>query len=143
MRKSKKPPTQPEFVFVREVLPELAKTLRASLRRDGQPRLAEQISELRIYGRCDCGLVDCGTFYCLPPEERRRLRGFGDGTYDPVIVAKGKIVEVHLLDPGIADVLRQLFPKKRVAGWSQRKVLGTNEKVDGTHKSETVAKGKR
>jgi hypothetical protein len=142
MRKSRQSPTPPEFVFVRDVLPEFAKTLRASLRRDGQQKLAEQVSELRIYGRCDCALADCATFYCLPPEERKRLRGFGDSTYHPVKVARGEIVEVHLLDPGIATVLRQLFPKKRVAGWSQRKVLATNENVDGTHRRAT-AKRKR
>jgi hypothetical protein len=110
MRKSKKPPTPPDFFLVRAVFPEFEKWLRASLRKRGQPKLAEQVSELRIYGRCDCGMNDCGTFYCVTPEERKRLRGFGDDTYDPVKVAKGKIVEVRTLDLEIAAVLRQLFP---------------------------------
>jgi hypothetical protein len=109
VRKSKLPPTQPDFVLVREVLPEFAQKLRTSLLRMRQPQLAEQVPELRIYGRCDCGMADCSTVYCVPPDERERLRGFGDDTYDPVTVAKGKIVSVQTLDPEIHAILKQLF----------------------------------
>ncbi len=113
MRKFEKPPPPPDFVFLRDVLPELARLLRDQLRRDGERALGEQIQELRIYGRC-CDATPCGTFYCLPLDERRKLykerrvRSVGTGE---IYAAKNRIVEVGTLLPEVDAVLREIFPE--------------------------------
>ena len=111
MRKSKRPPPPAQFVYLREVLPELAKVLRADLRRIGERALAEQIPDLKIYGRC-CNAPPCGRFYCVPEKERRELHGKGltRNVGLDLTVAKGKIIEVETLLPEVDAVLRQIFP---------------------------------
>lgn len=113
MRKSKRPPPPAEFVFLRDVLPDLARVLRDQLRKSGERDLAEQIQELRIYGRC-CDATPCGRFYCLPKEERRRLqregrvRSVGGGE---IYAANSGIVEIETLLPEVDEVLRRVFPE--------------------------------
>jgi hypothetical protein len=110
MRKSKSPPPPAPFVYIRDVLPELVRVLRADLRKIGERTLAEQIPDLRIYGRC-CNASPCGRFYCLPQGERRELyrkrltRNVGDLT-----VAEGMIVEVETLLPEVDAILSTIFP---------------------------------
>ena len=110
MTKPKQPPALPSFVLLREVLPDLVKMLEAELRKMGQRKLGEQLRDLRIYGRCPCERLECGTFYCVSEEEMKRLAGFLDATYTPVTIANGKIVSVETFDPKVAAVLRSLFP---------------------------------
>ena len=111
MRKSRRPSPPARFVYLRDVFPELAKGLRADLRKMGERTLAEEIPGLRIYGRC-CNSSPCGRFYCLPQEERRELykkrltRNIGL----ELIVAKGKIVEVETLLAEVDAVLSEIFP---------------------------------
>lgn len=121
MRKSKRPSPPAQFVNLRDVLPELVGILRADLRKIGERTLAEQIPDLRIYGRC-CNASPCGRFYCLPRYERRELyrkrltRNIGL----ELIVAKGKIVEIETLLPEVDTVLRQIFPDPEDASFRGR-----------------------
>lgn len=111
MRKSKTPQPHPLFVYLRDVLPSLAADLRADLRRIGERDLSEQITELRIYGRC-CDASPCGRLYCLPRDERqelyrlKRTRNIGL----EYTVADGRIVEVETLSPEVDAVLKSVFP---------------------------------
>ena len=114
MRKSKRPPPHPPFVFAREVLPELSAQLKTILQKT---EFALQVPDLRIYGRCACG-SHCGTFYCVPPDEYRRLAPFSNGVFDPVTVDKGRILRVDTLgDPAVDAVLQGLFPDSKNTAW--------------------------
>jgi hypothetical protein len=106
-------PTTPSAssILLREVLPEIAKALRADLRKIGRVDLAEQVFGLRIYDRCRCASPNCGTFYCAPEQERMDLAGHGTDVGD-VTVAKGKIVRVETLSPDVETVLRRIFPER-------------------------------
>jgi hypothetical protein len=108
------PPPAP-FVFVRDALPHLVKPLEANLRKMGHRQLAAQVHDLRIYGRCPCRAPNCGTFYCVPPDEYKRLAGLG-GDIGDVTVAKGKITRVETLDSEVDAVLDRLFPDLGDAG---------------------------
>ena len=90
-------------------LPELAKTLRADLRKIRQAGLADQVVDLRIYDRCRCDSPNCGTFYCVSEQERKKLAGHGHDIGD-VTVANGRIVRVETLSPEVDRVLRRIFP---------------------------------
>jgi hypothetical protein len=116
MRKSRRPTPPPTFLFVREVLPQLAKSLQSDLSMRGRADLAAQVPDLRIYGRCPCQRPGCGTFYCAPSKEYARLARVGSDTWDPVTVAKGKIIRVETLDPEVDAVLKRLFPDSENAG---------------------------
>jgi hypothetical protein len=110
MRKSRRPPPLPTFVLVRDAFPHLAKPLAASLRKRGHPELATQVPDLRIYGRCPCKARNCGTVYCVPPEEYKRLVRLVCAIGD-VWVARGTIIiEVETLDSEVDAVLDRLFP---------------------------------
>jgi len=114
MRKSKRPPPHPPFDLVRDVLPELSRQLKTILRKT---EFAAQVPDLRMYGRCTCG-SRCGTFYCVPPDEYKKLAPLSDGMLDPVTVAKGKIIRVDTLgDPSVDAVLQELFPESKNAAW--------------------------
>jgi hypothetical protein len=114
MRRSKGlTPPQPSFL-VREVLPQLADELQAALRREGYPKLAVQVADLQIYGRCPCNSQNCGTFYCAPPADYVRLARLGSNTGD-VTVAKGKIIRVETLSSEVDRVLNELFPNVQYA----------------------------
>jgi hypothetical protein len=108
MKKSKRPQPPAPFVLLRDALPELGKLLAADLRKIGHPKLAEQVTDLRIYGRCPCG-KPCGTFYCAPLEEYKKLAPFG-GDVGDVTVAKDRIIRVETLDSEVEAVLDRLFP---------------------------------
>lgn len=113
MRRDRKPEVHPPFVLLRDVLPELVKQLRVSLRKAGYRDLSEQVQELRVYGRC-CNASPCGRFYCAPEDERRALwrRGIAAGVPGvDVMIARGRIIEVETLDPDVDMVLRQIFPQ--------------------------------
>lgn len=107
-RQQTQPQQSPSFL-VRDVLPDIAELLRRALRKTV---VAEQVADLRIYGRCPCGAPACGTFYCVPPEEHGKLvRHHGsDGSLDPVTVSNGRIITVQTLDPQVDAVLDRLFP---------------------------------
>jgi hypothetical protein len=109
MRKAKTPPPPAPFVWLRDVLPDIAKALRADLRQIGQKGLVAQVRDLRIYDRCRCGSVPCGTFYCVPQAELRELGRQAVDVGD-VSVAKGRIVRVETLSPEVDAVLRRMFP---------------------------------
>lgn len=109
MRKSKRPPEQPPFVLVRDVLPEISTLLKRVLHKT---EYAAQVPDLRIYGRCPCGGPNCGTFYCVPAIDYKELARSGtDGLLDPVTIAKGRIIRVETLDPKVDAVLDDLFPE--------------------------------
>src|SRR5258708_3194169 len=114
MRKSRRPQPPPTFVFVRDALPPFTKPLAASLRKIGHPELAIQVPDLRIYGRCPCTGPNCGTFYCVPRDEYKRLARLGYGIGD-VTVVRGTIIEVETFDSEIVAVLDRLFPDLRDA----------------------------
>ena len=109
MRNSKtlRPPVP--YVLLREILPEFCEKLEARLCAIGQRQIAKQVPELRIYGRCPCSSRQCGTFYCVPPEEQQSLSGRGHDV-DDVTIAEGKIVRVETLDPAVDAVLGRMFP---------------------------------
>jgi hypothetical protein len=111
MRKSTVPQPHPPFVYLRDVLPSLAINLLADLRKLGERDLSEQISELRIYGRC-CDASPCGRFYCLPTDERRELhrRKLTRTVGLEYTVANGRIVEVETLSPEVDAALKAVFP---------------------------------
>lgn len=109
MRKSAIPVPHPRFEFLKDVLPQTVKDLERALRQAKRPDLAEQVKELRIYGRCGCG-ARCGTFYCVPPDQYRRLAPFGSDMTHVVKESKGLIIHVETLDPAVDDVLQALFP---------------------------------
>jgi len=110
MRKSQRPPEPIPYVLLRDIFPELVTELEWSLRKRRKRELAARIRDLRIYGRCDCG-SGCGTFYCLPPDDRRKLSPGASGLEDPLYVAaNGEILEVETLDPEVDAVLAMLFP---------------------------------
>ena len=111
MRKSKTPSPPAPFVYLRDVLPELAKSLSLDLRKIGERALAEQVSDLKIYGRC-CNSFPCGRFYCVPQEERQEpyRRGLTRNVGLELIVAKDKIVEIETLLPEVDAVLQRVFP---------------------------------
>jgi hypothetical protein len=111
MRKEKWPPVDPPFVYLRDVLPELAEELRVRLRRVGERALSEQVRELRIYGRC-CNASPCGRFYCLPQEQRRALilKGLARDLFGvDVTVAKSRIIAVETLDSNVDAALSRIF----------------------------------
>jgi hypothetical protein len=105
------PPPEP-FVYLRDVFPDLVRSLRDWLRRIGERALAESIRELRIYGRC-CDAPLCGTFYCLPLDERRRLHRMGRvrNIGMEILATKDQIVEVMTCLPEVDAVLREIFPE--------------------------------
>jgi hypothetical protein len=101
MRKSQRPPEPMPYVLLRDIFPELVTELEWSLRKRRKRELAARIRDLRIYGRCDCG-SGCGTFYCLPPDERRKLFSGASALEHPLYVAaSGEILEVETLDPEV------------------------------------------
>src|SRR5437868_3802384 len=110
MRKSQAPQCAPRFVYLGDVLPSLVVALRADLRKIGERELAEQVKDLRIYGRC-CDVSPCGRFYCLPKDERRELyrRKQTRNVGMEYVVANGKILEVETLLPEVDTVLRSIF----------------------------------
>jgi hypothetical protein len=93
------------------VLPDLAKWLRAYLRKMGEKELADGVPELRVYGRC-CDASPCGRFYCLPKNERSELprRGLTCNVGLELTVAKGRIVEVETCSPEVDAALKLVFP---------------------------------
>jgi hypothetical protein len=50
--------------------------MEAGLREQGEPFLADQVTDLRITGVCTCGRSYCGSFLTTPrPMKRRFVRG--------------------------------------------------------------------
>src|SRR5207244_2710632 len=61
--------------LVRDVLPDVADAMRASLAGDGEDELAAGVDGLRIVAPCACGDDFCGSFYT----ESRPQGGWGPG----------------------------------------------------------------
>jgi hypothetical protein len=59
------------YLNLREVLPELAEELEQLLRKQNEPELAAQVSNLRLCDRCRCGDDFCAMIYTLPPPQDR------------------------------------------------------------------------
>jgi hypothetical protein len=97
---------------LRDVLPDLVNVLRTDLRKIGERSLAEQIKDLRIYGRC-CDGRPCGRFYCLPKAERQELhrRKQTRNVGMEFVVANGEILEVETLSSEVDRTLRFIFPE--------------------------------
>ena len=49
-----------------DALPTLTRELRASLVREGEPELAEQLDSLVVRATCDCGEAGCRSVYLAP-----------------------------------------------------------------------------
>ncbi|GIH09000.1 hypothetical protein Rhe02_70670 [Rhizocola hellebori] len=63
-----------DYRLVSEVEPELAGLLIKGLRAAGEGELADQVSQLRYHGRCECDSDSCRSFYTAPRT---------DGAYGP------------------------------------------------------------
>ena len=53
-------------LLFRDVLPDLANELAALLEKMNEQELVEQISQLQLVNRCDCGDDFCATLYTAP-----------------------------------------------------------------------------
>lgn len=50
-------------IYLRKILPALAKEIKDALARMDMPDIASQVDELKIYKRCDCASKFCSSFY--------------------------------------------------------------------------------
>jgi hypothetical protein len=104
--------------LVEAVLPQLAGRIEATLRAQGEERLAEQVPTLRITELCPCDQPYCGSFHTLRRPIKRwfirgrqvELRDDGPGEIS-VDVVRGEIayVEVLYVD-GVRERLARLPP---------------------------------
>lgn len=90
--------------LLRSVLPDLAERIEAALRAQGEERIAEQVSALRITGVCSCDEPVCGSFHtATPPLRRWFMRGRQIEVRDDrpgaitVDVVRGEIAYVEVL----------------------------------------------
>lgn len=91
-------------VLLKDASPELAAEIESLLRKDGLTDLAEQVTALRIVEFCDCGELNCATFYTAPKPKR----GYGPSHENEVLdsevgllvldVVEQQIVCVEILD---------------------------------------------
>lgn len=90
--------------LVEAVLPQLAGRIEATLRVQGEERLAEQVPTLRITEVCPCDQPYCGSFHTLKRPIKRwfirgrqvELRDDGPGEIS-VDVVRGEIAYVEVL----------------------------------------------
>ena len=106
--------TTPLFRLADE-LPEFAAEFHQLLLDDGQTALAEQVPNLQIFDRCDCG--NCGTMYTVPrPEssfgpERGGLSVSSKRGSIYIDTVAGQIACIEVLDrPEITKGLLALIP---------------------------------
>lgn len=98
-------PTRSETAeLVASVLPELTERIEAALRAQGEPRVAEQVADLRITSVCRCGQPFCGSFHASePPMKRWLMRGrqieLRDGGPGQIVVEviRGVVTYVEVL----------------------------------------------
>lgn len=100
-----------------DVLPSFSEELQQLLASQGEPQLAAQVSDLKIFDRCRCGEDFCATFYVRPKQKVPYNPGFRSVPLKPktglvtVDVADGKIVCVEALyRDEIRRELIQLLP---------------------------------
>jgi len=83
-----------------EIFPSLSQELQSLLIALGEPDLAAQVPNLRIFERCRCFDDYCATFYTKP----RPHGGFGSGHRSvPLAPAKGELI-LDVVDDAIAAV---------------------------------------
>jgi hypothetical protein len=77
--------------LVSEALPTLARALKESLIREGEPELAAQLEQARIHALCGCGDRECMSFYVMPPEDERSRPGDYNTLEPDAVIA----VDIH------------------------------------------------
>lgn len=93
-----------------DFLPELAVQLSADLRLAERPDLANEVPELLIVDRCRRCLPACSAFYCKPVSRSETSESLVLHHGAIVGVKSGRIVRIETLQPGVGEVLRNLFP---------------------------------
>jgi hypothetical protein len=83
-----------------DMFPALSTELQQLLARQGEPRLAAQVSELAVMDRCRCGDDFCGTFYVLPKPKG----AYGSGHRNVALQPKEGMVILDVVDDRIAAV---------------------------------------
>ena len=97
-----------------EEMPGLAKQLEKGLIDIGEIELANSVNFIEISGRCDCGDLNCGTFYTLDKSiwsgnNLRQVFPTLDGLY-AIDVFENKLACVEILDrDDVCIKLDQLF----------------------------------
>ncbi|HEX4074118.1 MAG TPA: hypothetical protein VHX49_01825 [Candidatus Acidoferrales bacterium] len=85
---------------IEELFPYLSQELQSLLVAQGEPDLAAQVHQLRIFDRCRCFDDYCATFYTKP----KPRGGFGSGHRGvPLASAKGELI-LDVVDDVIAAV---------------------------------------
>jgi hypothetical protein len=90
--------------LVRAVLPGLAERIETALRAQGEERIADQVSGLRITRVCSCDEPSCGSFHTSSPPMKRwfmrgrqiEVRDDGPGAIS-VDVVRGEIAYIEVL----------------------------------------------
>ena len=83
-----------------EIFPSLSQELHSLLVAQGEPDLAAQVHNLRIFDRCRCFDDYCATFYTKPKPHG----GFGSGHRRvPLASTSGELI-LDVVDDGIAAV---------------------------------------
>jgi len=83
-----------------DMFPALSTELQQLLARQGESRLAAQVSELAVIDRCRCGDDFCGTFYVLPKPKG----AYGSGHRNVALEPKEGMLILDVVDDRIAAV---------------------------------------
>lgn len=85
--------------------PVLGMQLRHTLREAGEGDLADQVTELQVIARCDCGDGFCQSFYTEPPPEeaypypdRARNLCFVDPGWDGMLILDVVNERIHFVE---------------------------------------------
>lgn len=104
--------------LLQDVLPHLADELTALLGKMNEPDLVEQIPQLQLVGRCDCGDDFCATLYTAPKPKKAYGANHETLSLDPSIgmiiidLVDRNIVCVEILwREDIRNKIVKLFPK--------------------------------
>src|SRR5262245_25067776 len=102
-----------------ELFPAFADELQRLVERSARPDLAEQVRDLPVVGRCQCGDDNCAHFYTAPPP----AGAYGVGHSNVLLAAEqglvvidvmgNRIVAVEVLDrPDVKVLLDRYIPLK-------------------------------
>ena len=83
-----------EFPFVKDLLPKFFNELTNALAHVARPELAEQLVQLRVVDRCDCGDRNCAHFYTAP----KPIGPYGPGHANLVLPVKRGLVVLDIVD---------------------------------------------
>src|SRR5260370_20086734 len=99
-------------LLVSNLLPKLAKESHADLHRIRRNDLAEEIAELRILDRCQCGSASCRTFYCRLPYTRCGAKYSHLPLKCGVVlgIKRGHIASLQIVNPTVSALLDKAIP---------------------------------